>query len=109
MKTQLDSCGNYYQIWCPACQEIHLILPSTATGPGTKGWRFNGNKAVPSFSPSVKITTGWYVSPTKYSPYEGTLCHFFITDGKIHYCTDCSHELSGKTLDLEDLEGKKLY
>jgi hypothetical protein len=113
MKTQLDSCGNYYQIWCPACQEIHLILPKTATVYGKSGagdgWNFNGNKEVPSFTPSVKIRTGYYFQPDKHKPDEGVLCHFYITNGEIRYCPDCSHDLKGQTLPLEDLEGKKLY
>ena len=30
-------------------------------------------------------------------------CHLFVTDGKIIYCGDCTHELSGQTVDLPNI------
>lgn len=50
----------------------------------------------PSFQPSVK-----------YDGAEG-ICHFYVTDGQIKFCTDCTaHKLSGQTLDLPDWETKE--
>jgi hypothetical protein len=30
-------------------------------------------------------------------------CHLFITDGKIEYLADCTHELAGKTVEMEEV------
>ena len=30
------------------------------------------------------------------------ICHSFITDGSIEFLPDCTHELAGKTVPLED-------
>lgn len=31
------------------------------------------------------------------------VCHLFVTDGKIIYCSDCTHEYAGKSIDLPDI------
>lgn len=31
-----------------------------------------------------------------------TVCHSFVTDGNIQFLDDCTHELKGKTVPLED-------
>lgn len=31
-----------------------------------------------------------------------TVCHSFVTDGKIQFLGDCTHELANKTVPLED-------
>jgi hypothetical protein len=91
--------------WCPACKEAHVI---------TSRWGFNGNVHVPTFSPSVKITgkqirvdergdwTGeWVLGPD--GKALDLCCHYFITDGQIQFCSDCTHELKGQTVPLPDL------
>ena len=32
--------------------------------------------------------------------HNGTSCHYFLKAGKIAFCGDCRHALSGKTVDL---------
>jgi hypothetical protein len=32
-----------------------------------------------------------------------TVCHSYVTDGKIRFLDDCTHELAGKTVELEDV------
>lgn len=37
----------------------------------------------------------------------GGICHYFIRGGKIEFCGDSTHNLSGQTVDLPDIpEGK---
>ena len=31
----------------------------------------------------------------------GHRCHSFVTDGKIRFLNDCTHEMAGETVDLE--------
>lgn len=55
-------------------------------------WNFNGNFEKPTFSPSVR----------EFESCGGgiTRCHYTVTDGKIHYHEDNSHEFAGQTLDM---------
>jgi hypothetical protein len=37
---------------------------------------------------------------------EQRVCHSFVTDGRIQFLSDCTHELAGQTVDLpDDFEG----
>lgn len=96
-----------YAHWCEACGEMHVI---------PNGWSFDGNADQPTFAPSVRITgvrtvvdekgewTGeWVRGPDgKVLPM---CCHYIVTGGQVQFCTDCTHELAGKTLPLPDLPG----
>jgi hypothetical protein len=96
-KTKLTNIGHgLYEIFCEGCKESHHI--------NTVGehpvWEFNGNLDKPTFKPSVRVTT-------QYSAEENpnpTMCHFVITDGKIAFCDDCTHELKSQTLELKEIE-----
>jgi len=70
----------YY--YCPGCKHHHSVP--------TPRWNWNGSIEFPTVTPSVKHTA----PPTNYC------CHYFITDGKFHYCGDCSHSLSGQVVDM---------
>lgn len=83
--------GRYFH-WCPACEEMHQ-LPD--------GWTFNGNLDKPTFSPSFKHSgkrtvvvdgrwTGEWHRDADGKPLDGT-CHYIITDGRIHFCSDSWH------------------
>lgn len=87
--------------YCQGCKECHAV---------NETWSFNGDFENPTFSPSVLvkgvqpitdeeyelIMTGKHVEPKPFA------CHSFITDGKIQYLNDCTHELAGRTVDLID-------
>ena len=95
--------------WCPGCNEAHSIRYS-----GTRPcWSWNNDLVKPTFSPSSHIKTGHYC--THYNPetdscwcmyykdpqdYQCTICHSFVTDGKIQYLADSTHALAGQTVDL---------
>lgn len=57
-------------------------------------WMFNGDLVKPTFTPSFKHILEWgNGDPTE-------VCHYILTDGVLHYCSDCTHELSGKQVEL---------
>ena len=78
----------YYSFYCHGCKHEHSysICPD--------GWQFNGNMEVPTFTPSLLNRDIDIDGNTK------SICHLFITDGKIIYLSDCTHELAGQTIDL---------
>ncbi|WP_024517052.1 DUF6527 family protein [Bradyrhizobium sp. Tv2a-2] len=88
--------------WCPGCEEVHRIPIAAPSGPL---WRFNGNHDSPTFEPSVLL----FVTETEDddemplpAPRQTTLCHYFIRNGRIEFCGDSPHKLSGQTVDLPD-------
>ncbi len=86
--------------WCPACDQAHGIRIKGPTGPL---WLFNGNYNRPTFTPSILCFTT-YDEDNNPLP-EGqrrTLCHYFITDGKIQYCADSPHEFAGRSVDIPE-------
>jgi hypothetical protein len=79
-----------YAFHCPPCGFLHSF---------DARWTFNGDFDRPTFSPSLLNTT-----PNKPAP-PGVVerCHLHVRDGKIQYCGDCSHEMSGQTIEMEDV------
>lgn len=88
--------------WCPGCNEVHGYR---VEGEGSPKWVFNGNFDKPTFTPSMLITVTERSDdddlPLRH-PIQRTLCHYFIIDGKIQFCSDSPHSLSGETVDLPD-------
>ena len=81
-----DGAHGGWLIECPACGFGHLF---------DKGWTFNGDVDKPTFRASMLI-------------YEDTVnnrprCHSFVTDGKIQYLADSTHDMRGRTVDLPDI------
>lgn len=80
--------------WCPACEgyhRIHVEKPNHINAV----WSWNQNIVCPSFVPLINISAT--------DPDDGELryrCHYSITDGNLIYCSDCTHALSGKTVQL---------
>ena len=62
------------------------------TRDGTNCWTWNADTEKPTLKPSI-LTTG-----------HDFRCHIFANDGQAIFLSDCSHEHSGKTLDLIDVE-----
>ena len=77
----------HYMFYCPGCQEYHAYR--------VPDWTFNGNMDRPTFTPSL-LHSG--------KDYPGNQCYLFVTDGKIHYCSDCDHSLAGQTVDMVDMD-----
>lgn len=100
--------------WCPGCDAPHQVWHGAGTG---ARWGWNGNVDKPTFTPSIlvqweegeppctdlemaeKIHRGEVVQ-TKVSK----VCHSFVTDGRIQFLGDCTHELAGQTVDIPEWE-----
>lgn len=99
--------GVYFD--CPGCQLGHFL--PVGPGPGPR-WGFNGSEERPTLTPSILargtrrlteeevaiIENGGKVVP------EPSVCHSFVTDGRIEFLNDCTHALAGKTVDLPPVE-----
>lgn len=100
--------------WCQGCEETHSVRTD-----GLGAWGFDGNLAAPTFSPSVLVTSGHYVSthkpgdrcwctynaehPNRPASFQCHRCHTFVVAGMVQFLADCSHALAGQTLPLPDL------
>lgn len=100
-----------WQFWCPACRSPHRyrVVRGTATQRDGKTpaalWTFNGNADKPSFTPSLLYysTNGkWEGDKWVEGPKRSTICHLFLTDGVLNYCSDCPHEYAGKSVELPE-------
>jgi len=69
-------------VWCPACDGIHVY---------DERWDFNGDIEKPTFHPGHVAT----------STVSKDLCHSVLEDGELKYFEDCSHQLAGKSVQLE--------
>jgi hypothetical protein len=102
--------GGQIVFWCPGCKDRHVI---DAT------WRITGPDDKPTVSPSVLVTSGHYLSrhkpgdqcwctwaerhPEQPAPFKCRRCHLFVRDGQLVLLSDCTHELAGQTVPMQDL------
>lgn len=111
---------------CPGCDQDHGIV---VAGPGA--WGYNHNPEAPTFTPSVLIRSGHYTHDDQKpgncwcdfeerlgeaqarrlrkhsqdslgSDFKCYLCHSFVTDGRIQFLSDSTHDLAGQTVDLPE-------
>lgn len=97
-----------YSIKCLGCGCTHEIPIVEGTHYSKAKWGFNNNLEKPTFTPSLHIRTGKYADPNYIDPVDwpnaSKVCHSFITDGKIQYLGDCTHEYVNKTIELPDID-----
>jgi|SRR6185503_3121101 len=86
-----------YMMQCPGCKGHHAIYTEQPNSQKAK-WEFNGDLEFPTFKPSVLVT--W----DEGEEHVKNICHFYVTDGKIIFQPDCTHELKGQTVDLLEWE-----
>lgn len=84
--------------WCPGCDELHAIAVDAPNSNGAR-WSFNGNLEKPTFGPSINIRI--YGGERGTQPTE--VCHYFLIDGQLQFCSDTTHALSGQTVPLPPL------
>ncbi len=60
-------------------------------------WSWNGDYDHPTVQGSIK-----WMGPVG-GREDGGICHLLIEDGFIHYCADCTHELAGQTVSMQDV------
>ncbi|GGF38066.1 hypothetical protein GCM10011321_31270 [Youhaiella tibetensis] len=113
--------GGRVAFWCPGCREAHQITVVDAPSRQGPVWGYNGNPDAPTFTPSVlvrgvRIEGGDEeldrILDTCKLPEDrermladkriNTVCHSFVTDGRIQFLGDCTHALAGQTVDLPE-------
>jgi len=101
--------------YCPGCKRNHGIYVDKLHH---VNWDFNGNYDKPTFKPSILVQSGHYMPENKGKPcwcdynkehpdadtFKCAQCHSFVTDGKIQFLSDCTHELAGQTVDMVDYD-----
>lgn len=102
--TGIDQNGTI-KIKCPAGHTHHI----NTQAPNSSGaiWGFNGDFEKPTFTPSINEHVGKYVAGFENIDDEygiSYICHFIVTDGKIYFCGDCTHEFVNQTMDLLDID-----
>lgn len=91
------------RIKCPGCECDHVLEIRENQHPH---WTFNNNFEKPTFTPSLVVKTGKFVDPTfEDSDKLSSICHSFITDGRIQFLSDSTHPLAGQTVELPELNG----
>jgi hypothetical protein len=84
---------------CPGCGDFHAIRIS-----GNNAWDWNGSLDSPTVSPSILVT--YPANPDAIDEFKEwrleRRCHSFVRDGKIEFCSDSSHPLSGQTVELPE-------
>jgi hypothetical protein len=81
--------GQYVAFYCPGCGYEHHVPISPLTG-YTVLWEFNGDLERPTITPSI----------LRYAAGSEPRCHLVITDGVIHYGSDCDHALASQAVDM---------
>lgn len=75
-------------IFCPACDTYHMFTNDV--------WKFNGDLDKPTFKPSMLINKDL-------SNPNHPRCHSFVTNGKIKYLGDCSHDMKNTEIELPSI------
>lgn len=83
--------------FCPGCQEDHSIPLRPADRPPS--WEYRGTQDAPTLSPSILRT--WKSGDPENHP--DRICHSFVTDGRIQFLGDCTHNLAGQTVVLPEI------
>lgn len=90
---------------CPGCGRDHFLCTAEANHylDGEKGpiWGFNGDMDKPTFTPSILTTLPWHNEDGSVTNH---VCHSFVTDGKIQFLNDCTHQMAGQTVELPEME-----
>ncbi len=85
-----DKKVKHVAIYCPACKTHHCF---------DSRWHFNGNYEKPTFTPSMLVNRD-----KRFQSSGNPRCHSFVTDGKIQFLSDCTHDMSQQTVELPDIE-----
>lgn len=96
MKAIVTDIGNTEQrlVWnCPGCRCSHGV----PIAPEARAWKWNGDTEAPTLDQSVVVD---YPGPEG----ERIVCHSVVRAGEISFLGDCTHDLAGKTVPMEDME-----
>jgi hypothetical protein len=108
-----DAAGSRIFVFqCPGCGDRHQIPVE-----GANAWGWNGSVDKPTFTPSILVRCGhyaphhepgggcwctWKDEDGEASGFNCYVCHSFVTDGRIAFCSDSTHALAGQTVDLPE-------
>lgn len=108
----LRTIGNHgLAFHCPGCGHAHAFYVHGSSYQHI--WEWNGEYERPTFRPSLLMHGERWVPPVTHENYEQWqrapwpqqkvewVCHLFVTDGKIQFLGDCSHELRGQTIAMQ--------
>ena len=110
--TKIRESGDSIEFFCPGCIAFHSVRIKHPTK--SYNWTYNNDPNNPTLSPSIKVTGNKPLSDEEYDQVMSgkkvdlipTVCHSFITDGKIQFLSDSTHFLSGTTVDLPDISNR---
>lgn len=75
--------------YCPGCKCNHYV---------NEKWKLTyDDDGKPTIMPSIIVNSNRTIQ-------KEIRCHFYITNGKFHYLTDCDHDLAGKIVDMEKIK-----
>lgn len=101
---KLKQSHNAVTFKCPGCGDHHTV--------NTDRWTWNGSLDKPTFQPSLLVRAGHHAPSWKDGDscwckhdygFACYVCHSFITDGRIQFLSDCTHDLKGQTVELPDV------
>lgn len=98
---------------CPGCGDEHrLPVRRDQSRTATPEWWWNGSTKAPTLQPSILTRCGPITDPEHRATADDQwnaegyrICHSFVTDGRIQFLGDCTHELAGQTVDLPEVSG----
>lgn len=104
LSAQLLKTQSGYMHWCPGCNCHHEFFVEQPAEGGAR-WNFNDNVVQPTFHPSMHITVGPYEDPEEpeWNMPKKTVCHYFLTEGVIHFLGDCDHPYKDMRVVLPNL------
>lgn len=102
---------------CPGCKSAHHVAAFIAAGTlpepdpddpdwtppveyyqRQSGWSWNGSASRPTFMPSVLVS--YDGADAGHGDAPPAICHSFVVDGQMHFQSDCTHALAGKTVPI---------
>lgn len=92
---KIEHGDTYVSFDCPGCKDFHTI---PVTGP--RAWGFNGSLERPTLTPSILARSRVHTD----AGIVESVCHSFLTDGRLQFLGDCTHALAGQTVDLPEIE-----
>lgn len=109
IKRYTEKDGGYHGelgFMCPGCRKMHWINDKETNKEKEPHYRYLKEH-------NLKLPDVWefnndFERPTVRASVltwnDESRCHSFITDGKIQFLSDCTHELAGKTVELPDID-----
>lgn len=88
------STGSNWKFLCPACG-VHYL-------PKGAGWVFDGNVNSPTIAPALVEVVNSPAHPDYIEGEPTSVCSLTVTAGQITFHEDCTHELAGQTVAMED-------